>query len=217
MALVLCHKFFRHYMLPLFFLLLVLAANAQALKPEDVLGEYWKDPLFGAAAAKETVQVEILHKLLWPIKTSVTQGENIRFVVTNKSPSLHVLAFSTEPEALVADDDFQQYLKEDLYHAAMEPVVDGQHTHAGTAVDNPKPIVLTMERNPSVLVRPDEFKEVIIQFDAPKDVILFCTIAGHEDEGHRSIIQVLPGNPETLDTPQLDLEQLPQLKRQSDP
>lgn len=217
MALVLCHKFFRHYMLPLFFLLLVLAANAQALKPEDVLGEYWKDPLFGAAAAKETVQVEILHKLLWPIKTSVTQGENIRFVVTNKSPSLHVLAFSTEPEALVADDGFQQYLKEDLYHAAMEPIVDGQHTHAGTAVDNPKPIVLTMERNPSVLVRPDEFKEVIIQFDAPKDVILFCTIAGHEDEGHRSIIHVLHGNPETLDTPQLDLEQLPQLKRQSDP
>jgi len=173
-------------------LLLALSATAHALKPEDVLGEYWKDPLFGAAAAKETVQVEILHKLLWPKEISVTRGHNIRFVVTNKTPMLHVLAFSEDPETLLVDDDFQVYLQEDLFHASMEPITHGQHTHAGTAVDDPKPIVLTMDRNPSVLVRPEEFKEVIIQFESQTSVTLFCVVSGHEDERHQSVIKVLP-------------------------
>lgn len=161
-----------------------------ALQPEDVLGEYWKDPLFGSAAAGHTVQVEVLYKLLWPKEAIVPAYTNVRFVVTNKSDQLHLLAFAENPEDLLADEIFAVSMAEDVYHANMEPIVDGQHSHAGSSVDDPKPIVMTLDRKPSVVVRPHEFKEVILQFEPGQELYLFCTLDDHLHDGYISVIRV---------------------------
>lgn len=171
-------------------ILLVMCAQAHALKPEDVLGDYWNDPLFGSAAAKQTVQVEILYKLLWPKTQRVAANANIRFVVTNKSDDLHVLAFAKEPEAVIADHEFGHAIADEVYHAQAEKTPDAHHSHIVSSVDKPLPIVLTMDRNPRVLVKPWEFKEVIIQFEAHETVYLFCVLDNHLHEGYISEIQV---------------------------
>ena len=178
----------------------MLSDIAQAIKPEDVLGEYWKDPLFGAAAAQYTVGVEILHQKLWPEQIDVPQLKNIRFVVTNKSESLHMLAFSSDPEELMSDEKFLSFVKDDVHHALMKPVVDGNHTHAGEDVDNPQPLVKSISQNPTVIVRPNEFKEVLISFDEPGDFELFCVLDEHAGLGYRSIISV-EAQPELLQSP----------------
>lgn len=171
-------------------LLCIICAQAYALKPEDVLGEYWKDPLFGSAAAKQTVQVEILYKLIWPSQVSVNANQNIRFVVTNKSDSLHMLAFSREPEQVISDQDFKAAVADEVFHAKAEKTPDAHHSHIVSSVDKPRPIVLTMDRQPRVLVKPGEFKEVIIEFEADDRVFLFCVLDDHMDEGYISEIQV---------------------------
>jgi len=180
---------------------LMLSSTAQALKPEDVLGEYWNDPLFGAAAAQFTVDVEILHRKLWPEEIAVPQFKNVRFVVTNKSEELHLLAFSSHPGKLMADEKFMSFVKDDVHHALMKPVVDGNHTHAGGDVDNPQPLVKKMSQNPTVIVRPNEFKEVLISFDEPGSLELFCVLEDHADQGYRSLI-VIEERPAILTVPE---------------
>ena len=164
---------------------------AHALKPEDVLGEYWKDPLFGSAAAEETVQIEILHKLIWPKAFEVPVGKNIRFVVTNKTEVVHSLALAEDPEALLNDPQFVQLRDEDVFHASQAPVRSEGHVHAGGNVDDPQPIVLTMDRNPSVTVRPGEFKELIVRFDSARQLHLFCTLEEHRFEGFASSFSIV--------------------------
>lgn len=160
---------------------LSVSKSAHALEPEAVLGEYWKDPLFGEAAAEHTVRFEILHRTLWPKQASVPINQTVRVVVSNKTDQLQMLAFSDQPAELMLDPEFKLFVDEDILHAQMEPIVDGNHTHAGTDVDRPLPLVKTLDQKPSVLVKPGEFKEFLIRFSEAVEVKVFSVL--HPLEG----------------------------------
>ena len=55
---------------------------------EEILGEYWKDPLFGEAAANTTISLELLPGMIWPNKVTVPLSKNVRFVFINKSEEM---------------------------------------------------------------------------------------------------------------------------------
>lgn len=177
--------------LPFVIVMSLSAQQASALKPEDVLGEYWKDPLFGEAAAQHTIEIEILHRKLWPEAMRVPTDKNVRFVVMNKTEELHMLAIASDPERLLEQEKFALRVQEDVLHASMEPIQDGQHTHAGTDVNNPEKLVKSLAQNPTVIVRPGEFKELLVQFEAPAVLNVFCVLNDHRNEGFTSRLRVV--------------------------
>ena len=172
------------------FMGLFLAKISIALEPEQVLGEYWKDPLFGEAAAGLTVQVEILNNKLWPETISVPTGVNIRFVVTNKTEEIHLLAMTNDVDTLVSEASFKQFLRDEVYHTKLKPVVDGQHQHASTNVDDARSMVKTLGERPTVIVRPGEFKEVLVRFSDANKLLLFCALDDHLEEGYASTLMI---------------------------
>ena len=74
--------------------LLLASAHTSALQPEDVLGEYWTDPLFGVASAENSQRVEVLYQLLFPEVIEVFSGQTTRFIFENNSDQVHVFLFS---------------------------------------------------------------------------------------------------------------------------
>jgi len=169
---------------------LLLAKTSIALEPEQVLGEYWKDPLFGEAAAGLTVQVEVLNNKLWPETISVPTGVNIRFVVTNKTEEIHLLAMTADLESLTSDASFKKFLNDEVYHTKLKPVVSGQHQHASTNVDDARSMVKTLDERPTVIVRPREFKEVLVRFSEPNELLLFCALDDHLEAGYSSVLTI---------------------------
>lgn len=163
-----------------------------ALEPESVLGEYWKDPLFGEAAAQTEVNVELLYKLLWPQRVLLNTGQKVRFNVENKTELLHVLALVEEHHAEHATSDFKKFVEEEVIHAEMKDhSAVGHHEHSVASGDAALSLVRTLDQKPTVTVRPDETKELIVRFDQPGVVYLRCVVEGHESLDHNSVIEVI--------------------------
>lgn len=175
---------------PTFIAAVLYGLTSFALEPEQVLGEYWKDPLFGEAAAEQTIEIEVLNQRLWPEQVRVPVGKKLRFVATNKSDELHLLAFAAEPAKLMQDSGFQTFLNDEVYHARLTPVVNGQHQHASTNVDDAKSMLKTLSERPTIIVRPNEFKEVLIRFQEAQTLIIFCALDEHRHEGYLSTLHV---------------------------
>jgi uncharacterized cupredoxin-like copper-binding protein len=164
---------------------------ASALEPESVLGEYWKDPLFGEAAAEAEVQIELLHRLLWPQEFTVTAGHKVRLNVFNKTEELHVLALTADPGQLNLDSEFQAFISEEVFHASMKDgYVSGHHDHHVSSGDAALSLVRNLDQKPTITVAPGDNKELIIRFDDAAVVHLRCVIDGHEDLKHHSLIRV---------------------------
>ena len=107
-----------HYLL-LMFLMLSCLANQCGAGPtaEQVLGEYWKDPLFGEAAADVSIPIELLSSKIWPETINVAADKNIRFVFHNKSDQFHLVAFSADVNGLLNDQAFQNFIKDEVSHS----------------------------------------------------------------------------------------------------
>jgi len=176
-------------------LCLMCASVAQALTPEQVLGEYWKDPIFGQAAASFNTRIEILNGRIWPREFQAPQGQNARFVFINKTDQPHLLAFTRNESALLKDSSFKQFADDELYHAEQkmnQPRGGGHHHHAGSSTDDAQDIVKTMSQRPTVFVSPGEEKEILIRFEAGEKVSIICVLDGHHEMGHRSLLQPVP-------------------------
>jgi uncharacterized cupredoxin-like copper-binding protein len=164
---------------------------ARALQPEDILGEYWKDPLFGVAAAEQNIQFEVLHKLLFSPNNKVHAGKKTRIVFENKTSEVHVFVFTHDGVDIADQASLSRFVDDELHHANMagKPSV-GHHDHASSASDGAKAIVRTMAENPTVTISPEEFKEIIIRFENPGTVKVLCMVAGHEELEHESLLVV---------------------------
>lgn len=162
-----------------------------ALSPEQVLGEYWKDPLFGAAASNKDVSLEVLYKTIWPSESRVHVGETVRFIAINKGDELHLLLFSKARSRLQEDTQFQEFVADEVHHAQAAPSASHHHSHHGSAtVDETVDIVKQISQRPTLLIKPGERKETLVRFDHPGKYYVFCVLDDHLDQGYISEIIV---------------------------
>ncbi|KZY71078.1 hypothetical protein A3742_00900 [Oleiphilus sp. HI0071] len=173
--------------------LVIYSLSAYALKPEDILGEYWKDPLFGVASAESVHRVEVLYKLLFPEQIEVLTNQKTRFVFDNRTDEVHVFLFSAEPADAMKDAEFKAFVEDEVRHARMEVSSADGHVHSNTNTDAAKSMVGTLADRPTMTIQPQDTREMIIRFDTPTKLVLRCVIEGHADHGHESYIQVLDG------------------------
>jgi len=173
------------------FSLALVSSYSGALEPEDVLGEYWKDPLFGEALPEQEYQIDVLYKQLWPAKLAVAQGQKVRFEFFNKTDEAHVFAFTHDITLLEQSDGFQAFINDEIMHAnTASSTVDGHH-HSDTSTDDAKSMVRTMDQIPTVTLKPQDRREIIIRFTKLTPVFLHCLVPGHEAHGHHSFISIL--------------------------
>ena len=174
--------------------LAIYSLSGYALKPEDILGEYWKDPLFGVASAESVHRVEVLYKLLFPEQIEVFTEQKTRFVFENRTDDVHVFLFSAEPTEALSDDEYKAFVEDEVRHARMEVSSADGHVHSNTNTDAAKSMVGRLEDRPTMTIQPKDTREMIIRFDEPTVLVLRCVIEGHEDLGHESRIDVLDGS-----------------------
>ena len=62
---------------------------------------------------------------------------------------------------------------------------EGHHTHAETELSNPGSLVKTDVSEPTIIVKPDEFREIIVRFTIPQPVILFSVQPTEYFESHQ--------------------------------
>lgn len=156
--------------------------SASEITAERVLGEYWKDPLFGVAAESQTIHVEVLSDRLWPGFIQVPASETIRFVFLNRSTKQHLFAFAKDIHALRKDEAFQQFITDELFHASQEGSRDPRtHSHASSSVDDAEAIVKLLDQRPTVFVKPNETKEILVRFEQSGQVALSCVIDAHNE------------------------------------
>jgi len=174
---------------------IVLSSNSFALEPEEVLGEYWKDPLFGVAAAESTHRVEVLYQLLYPELIKTISGQKMRFIFENKSDEVHVFLFSSSPDELQEDQTFQAFVADEVHHATMKSHSGEGHNHTeSSSAKDTKSIVSVLEDRPTMTIEPWDTREIILRFDQAGVVYLRCILDGHEDHNHNSVIEVTPAD-----------------------
>lgn len=158
---------------------------------EEVLGEYWKDPLFGEAASDATISIELLSGMIWPNKVTVPLSKNVRFVFINKSEESHLIAFSADIKKQLEDERFQRFIKDELYHSQQQVIGGTGHSHSGSAVGDAEALVKTLDQWPTVFVKPDEKKEILIRFDTLIPLPFICVLETHEEKDYKGIIDII--------------------------
>lgn len=175
-----------------FFLFAFISQNSFAgFTAEEILGEYWKDPLFGEAASEATISIELLPGMVWPDMIKVPLAKNIRFVLTNKSSIPHLIAFSANITKQLEDERFQKFIQDELYHSQQQVIGGGGHSHSGSTVGDAEALVKTVDQWPTVFVKPDDKKEILIRFDALSQIPFMCVLDDHEGKEYRGLITIL--------------------------
>ncbi|MFT7186180.1 MAG: hypothetical protein ACI84K_001573 [Pseudohongiellaceae bacterium] len=158
---------------------------------EEILGEYWKDPLFGEAASDTTISIELLPGMVWPNKVDVPLSKNVRFVFTNKSAESHLVAFSVDIKKQLKDERFQKFIKDELYHSQQQVIAGPRHSHSGSATGDAEALVKTLDQWPTVFVKPDDKKEILIRFDILTQIPFICVLKAHEDKAYKGVIDII--------------------------
>lgn len=161
------------------------------LTAEDVLGEYWTDPLFGEAAESVTVQIEVLNGRMWPERMKVPQSETVRFVFFNKSKESHMFVFTNDINTLLAQESFQKFIQDEIYHSKQEATADPRsHSHSSSSVDEAEAIVKRLDQKPTVFIKPNDVKEILVRFNEPEIIELRCVIDTHKEKLIKGTIEV---------------------------
>jgi len=182
---------------PFFFIFILVCAHlfardvAAGLTAEQVLGQYWKDPLFGEAASETTIKIDLLSDMLWPTEITIPQNKNIRFVLTNKSEEPHLIAFTNDIQGLLADEKFKTFVADELYHSQQAVINVRGHSHSSSSVDDAESLVKTLPQRPTVFVKPNDLKEIIIRFDQVSSLKFACVMNEHHTLGFIGIINVI--------------------------
>lgn len=167
--------------------LFVPVSNAE-ITAESVLGEYWKDPLFGEAAGEVSASFELLWQRVYPGEHQLPLNKKIQFSFENRDAEMHIMAFSHKPEELVLDQEFQSLVTDTLLHAQQKKTYSSNHQHNNSDVTNPQEFVKVLEDLPLVVVKPSSRKEIVIRFEDSSPVTIFCVLDDHFEKGYFSKI-----------------------------
>lgn len=155
---------------------------------ESVLGEYWKDPLFGEAAGELTQTFELLKNRVIPDQATIKLNKKIQIIIENRDSDMHIIAFSPTPLALLADEVFKTLVDDTVLHARKKKVYGNNHQHSSSDVSSPQEFVKNMDDLPLVVVKPYTRKEIIIRFNESNPVTVFCVLDDHINSGYVSKI-----------------------------
>ena len=164
-------------------------ASIAEITAESVLGEYWKDPLFGEAAGEVSANFELLWRRVYPDEKELPLNKKIMFAFENRDSQMHIMAFSHAPKDLLADDKFNALVNDTLLHAQQKKTYSNNHQHSNSDVTNPQQFVKVIEDLPLVVIKPNSRKEIVIRFDDSSPVTIFCVLDDHFEEGYLSRIR----------------------------
>jgi len=162
------------------FLFFTISFNIWAgLTAEQVLGEYWKDPLFGEAATEETYVIDLLNGRVLPDEVDIPVSKKVRVIFLNSGPKPHLIAITRNPQELLSDEKFLKFRADELYHSQQVVVSSASHSHSGQSVDNAESMIKTLPQRPTVFVNSNEQKEILLRFDQVEKLQFFCALEGH--------------------------------------
>ena len=173
-------KFIMPYLFLSLLLLFTLTTNA-GVTAEDILGEYWKDPLFGQAATDRTVELEVLVGRVWPQSVNISSGSKVRVLVKNRTNEPHLLVFTKDLKALYQSEAYKMFVLDELYHSKKKAQQGSGHSHSGNSVGDAESIVKPLSQNPSVFVVGGDRKEVLIEFEGTGIANYSCMIESHRN------------------------------------
>ncbi|UZE95300.1 cupredoxin domain-containing protein [Alkalimarinus alittae] len=155
-------------------------SHAAGLTAEAVLGDYQSDPLFGEAAAHESVVIEVGTLRFVPKQINVPTDTNIRFVFTNSSFEPHLMVMALDFNEVLADHAF---INEFLEHGSQEISVPGGHSHGNSSSDDASPMVKLINEHPAVFLKPGDTKEILVKFSDNQPVQIACALDNHHNQG----------------------------------
>lgn len=155
---------------------------AAGLTAEAVLGDYKSDPLFGEAAAQQSIIIEVSSLKFAPSQINVPSETNIRFVFTNSSSQSHLMVMATDINEVLAD---QAFIDEFIEHGSQEVTVPGGHSHGNnkSTADDASPMVKLVNEHPAVFLTPGDTKEILVKFNDIQSVQLACILDKHLTQG----------------------------------
>lgn len=158
------------------------ASYATGLTAEAVLGDYKSDPLFGEAAAQQSIIIEVSSLKFVPTQINVPPETNIRFVFTNSSGLSHLMVMAMDINEVLAD---QPFIDEFLEHGSDKVSVPGGHNHGNnnSTADDASPMVKVVNEHPAVFLKPGETKEILVKFSDMQAVQLACILDKHHSQG----------------------------------
>lgn len=171
-------------------LLSALPTASFGMTAEQVLGEYWKDPLFGRAASSHEVTLELLYKRIWPERVKIPPEETVRFVAENRGDEVHILLFSRQLDPHATDEKFQTFIRDELHHATQAKRSTHHQHSSGSSVEETVDIVKAVDQRPTLLIKPGEQKEILLRFPETGIYHAFCVLDAHWDEGYSMRIYV---------------------------
>ena len=158
---------------------------AKGLTAEAVLGDYRSDPLFGEAAAQESIIIEVGNLRFAPQSIKVQSNLNVRFVFTNSSYQTHLMVMANDLNEVLSD---QAFIDAYLEHGTAQVNVPGGHSHGNSSSDDASPMVKLVDEHPAVFIKPGETKEVLVRFTDTEDVQLACVLDKHNKQGLQGVI-----------------------------
>ena len=173
----------------IFFLSSLSFASIAEITAESVLGEYWKDPLFGEAAGEVSANFELLWRRVYPDEKELPLNKKIMFAFENSDSQMHIMAFSHTPKDLMNDEAFKALVADTHLHAQQQKTYSSNHQHSNSDVTNPQQFVKVLEDMPLVVINPNSRKEIVIRFENSSPVTIFCVLDDHFEEGYFSRIR----------------------------
>lgn len=158
----------------------VATGYAAGLTAEAVLGDYKSDPLFGEAAAQQSVIIEVGTLKFVPSQISVPSETNIRFVFTNSDMESHLMVMALDLNEVLAD---QPFIDDFLVHGSQEVKVPGGHSHGNSSADDASPMVKLINEHPAVFLKPGDTKEILVKFSETQPVQIACALDNHHNQG----------------------------------
>lgn len=153
---------------------------AEGLTAEAVLGDYKSDPLFGEAAAQQSIVIEVGSLKFVPSQVSVPPETNIRFVFTNSDIDAHLMVMALDLDEVLAD---QPFIDDFLIHGSQEVKVPGGHSHGDSSTDDASPMVKLINEHPAVFLKPGDTKEILVKFSDGQSVQIACALDNHHNQG----------------------------------
>lgn len=154
--------------------------SAEGITAEAVLGDYKSDPLFGEAAAQESIIIEVGSLKFVPSQINVPSNTNIRFVFTNSDIDAHLMVMAFDLDEVLAD---QPFIDDFLIHGSQEVKVPGGHSHGDSSADDASPMVKLADEHPAVYLKPGDTKEILVKFSDTQSVQLACALDNHHNQG----------------------------------
>ncbi|ARU59151.1 MAG: hypothetical protein MI864_18805 [Pseudomonadales bacterium] len=167
-------------------------ALALEVTPEMILGDYRSDPLFGTAAAQETVVIEVENHRVVPARLTLPAQTITRILFQNQSDQTHLMVIAEDLQTLLDDPEFLSAYTDSERKSAAPGHGGHHHGTSSNSADDAAPIVKSPDEHPALSLPPGEQKEVLMRFPPGVNVVYACLLDQHYQTGVMGFINIEP-------------------------